>query len=105
MVNWCFSESSWVDAVASAKHMMKEHADDLGDEDWIWFEAQAKQTKNAVFRIVKEVSVGHTNRTGKHWAEGIFELVTILLETDFENDEKVWIHALKFIVPGKKECL
>ena len=72
---------------------MKEHSEDLGDKEWLWFKAQSKQMKNSVFRIVKEVAEGHANGTAKHWAEGLFELVTILLETDFEGEEKIWVHS------------
>ena len=94
------SEKSWDDAAKYAKHKMKEHSDDLGDEEWLRFEAQLRQTKNSVFRIVKEVAEGHTNGTAKHWVEGLFKLVTILLETDFEGDEKVWVHSMKFSLSG-----
>ena len=98
-----FLEKSWDDAATYAKHKMKEHSEDLGDKEWLWFKSQSKQTKNSVFRIVIEVAEGHTNGTAKHWAEGLFELVMILLETDFEGDEKIWVHSMKFTLPGKKE--
>ena len=87
------------------KGKVKEHSEDLGDKEWLWFQAQAKQTKNAVFWIVKEVAEGHANGTAKRWAEGLFELVTILLETDLEGEEKIWVHSMKFTLSGKKQWL
>ena len=98
-----FLEKSWDDAANYTKHKMKEYSEDLGDEEWLWFQAQSKQTKNAMFQIVKEVAEGHTNGTAKRWAEGLFELVTILLETNFEGEEKIWVHSMKFTLSGKKQ--
>ena len=83
-----FLEKSWDNAETYAKHKMKEHSEDLGDEEWLWFKAQVKQTKNSVFQIVKEVAEGHANGTAKRWAERLFKLVLFSLRQTLKEREK-----------------